>query len=149
MGHNQRALNKLKHWERMLRTAPVVLDASSRKMGQATLQLIVEGFRHQRDPYGKPWAPKRRPDGRPVLTGKTKRLRSGWRLLGSTRRGFRVRPSVDYATPHQDPRRGHDGRLRRPRRMMVPSARRGLPHHWRLVYKAVSKAELRKHFRGA
>lgn len=146
MASNSQALAKLQHWERMLRTAPVVMDTSSKKMAQATLVLIVDGFRRETDPYGLRWAPKQVSNGQPVLVGKTRRLRGGWRILRASRRGFQVRPSVDYATAHQDPRRRADGRLKRPRRMMVPSRRRGLPARWRTVYKSIGRAEFEKHF---
>jgi hypothetical protein len=137
-------LQQLAMWQVMMAQAPALVERMNKELGQCTLQLIEEGFQKQQDPYGRPWAPKQRFDGRPILVGRTGRLRSGWRVLNMGRAGWGVAPNVGYAAAHQEPRRiSRRGRVR-PQRMMVPSKSRGLPRAWQERYVAVSgKAMLR------
>lgn len=59
-------------------------------LADATLELIDKGFEDERDPSGRPWESKAFPDGRPVLEGRTRRLRTGWRKTQVTASGFKV-----------------------------------------------------------
>lgn len=52
----------------------------SRAIGNEVLFQVQTGFATRTDPYGEPWAPKRIPDGRPALSGKSGKLRAGWYL---------------------------------------------------------------------
>ncbi len=46
---------------------PPVLKALNAALGDEALNLIQQGFASQQDPYGRPWFPKRFPDGRRIL----------------------------------------------------------------------------------
>jgi hypothetical protein len=70
-------------------------------LAEESIERIQEGFAGQRDPYGRRWRKKVFPDGRPVLVGKTARLRRGWHVASATAHGFRVSPSVWYAITKQ------------------------------------------------
>jgi hypothetical protein len=125
------ARDPLEELEAILSNPAAILEAASKAIGEECIGLIKDGFRNERDPYGRRWAPKQRPDGRKVLSGKTGRLKIGWKLTTVNRHEVRVTPSVSYAEPHQNPRRGPDGNLKRPKRMMVPDAARGIPPAWK------------------
>jgi hypothetical protein len=105
-----------------------LLVASS--LAEEALNLTKDTFRSETDPYGDKWAPKQRPDGRKVLSGRTSRLKNGWHRKLVSAEQVIIAPSVDYAAPHQNPQRGPSGQLKRPRRMMVPSGELGLPPKW-------------------
>lgn len=133
----------LSHWQKLLDSAArVSLYFTSRAMAKATLKLIDQGFQGEKDPYGTRWKKKKKPDGRKTLHGPTGRLRRGWKARGVSRRGFTVAPSVSYAAPHQAPRRG-----RRPRRMMVPDGRRGVPGSWSKIYRKIAGGAVSVHFK--
>jgi hypothetical protein len=134
---------KLDAFIQALATAPKTLETMSRNMAEETVGLVKDGFRSETDPYGVIWAPKKRPDGRKVLSGKTSRLKGGWHVVRSSKGGFTVAPSVNYALPHQAPRYG-----RRPRRAMVPYKRK-LPAKYSKAYRAVAQDVLRNHFAAA
>lgn len=133
---------KLGALEKTLEDAPDVLKAISRNSAEEVVGLIKDGFRDEKDPYGKRWKPKQIPDGRKVLSGKTSNLKGGWHVTSSSKGGFTVAPSVDYAVHHQfgAPRAGI------PQRMMVPSKARGLPAGWADALEEVAKEELSAHF---
>ena len=115
----------LDDWIDILETAgDDMMEFVQQSMAEEFLALIDEGFQKERDPYGRRWPKKQRYDGRKVLHGPTRRLRSGWHIVNADRDSFEVWPSVDYAAPHQDPRKN-----RRPKRAMVPDER-GLPRKW-------------------
>jgi hypothetical protein len=73
---------------------PAALERLSDNLAEQALDLIEEGFANERDPYGKPWAPKVFGDGRQILVGKSTQLRRGFhrKVVAST--GFRVGPSA-------------------------------------------------------
>ena len=127
--------HKLKEWEALFKTAPELMGPLSQDAAEETLLLVQETFRRQSDPYGIRWPPKKRSDGRAVLTGKTSRLRSGWHIERRGKFAWAIAPSVKYAAAHQDPRpRSGWGKrpgsmTQLPRRAMVPY--RGLPDEWR------------------
>ena len=117
-----------------------VLVSVSKVMAEETLDLIDEGFDEERDPYGKPWAPKQKPDGRKVLHGPSGRLKSGYHRTHANADGYGAAAAVEYADHHQRPRHkrnvrgqftgGKFGGLKRPRRMQVPDPKKGMPNEW-------------------
>lgn len=78
----------------------------NRNLAQEAQSLIAEGFRQQRDPYGRSWKPSKRSfiDGGQTLA-KTGRLRNAWagrkalEKLGPD--GFTITNRVKYAQIHQ------------------------------------------------
>lgn len=139
---------KLKNWQKLFGEGDAVLKPMSSAMAERVIGLIQEGFVTETDPYGVPWAPKKNPDGRKVLSGETGRLKTGWHAAALDGGGFTVAPSVDYAAPHQAPKRGPGGRLKRPRRRMVPSGDRGLPQRWRKAMAETATAAMVVYFGG-
>jgi phage gpG-like protein len=135
---------KVDSWAKAMGTAPGLLDQMSRQMAEEAVGLIADGFRAQSDPYGRKWRPKKVPDGRNVLVGKTANLRTGWNVTRSTRGGFTVSPSVSYAVHHQF----GAPRARIPARMMFPSTKLGLPPAWRDALTDVIQEQLSAHFGG-
>lgn len=77
------------------------LQELSDVLAEEALDLVAEGFRKEKDPYGKRWARKKHSDGRQVLVGRTARLRRGWHRKASSPRGFKIGPAVNYARYHQ------------------------------------------------
>jgi phage gpG-like protein len=77
------------------------LTELSDALAEEALDLVAEGFRKETDPYGKRWASKAISNGKPVLVGRTARLRRGWHRKASSARGFRIGPAVNYARHHQ------------------------------------------------
>jgi phage gpG-like protein len=129
-------------WVGLMKDAHTLVEVQSQALAETMIELIGEGFNAERDPYGRRWAPKKKPDGRKVLHGETSRLRNGWHVVSARRRGFHVAPSVEYAAYHQAPRFG-----RRPTRMMVPTPGLGLPRKWQADMTAVAIACARIHFK--
>jgi phage gpG-like protein len=115
----------LSDWEQLFRNANTLVETQSEELAEQMIELVKDGFDNVTDPYGRKWDRKKRPDGRPVLTGATGRLRAGWHIVSARRRGFHIAPSVEYAAYHQAPRYN-----RRPTRMMVPVMSLGLPPAW-------------------
>jgi hypothetical protein len=54
--------------------SPSFMRQVSKEIADEALFQVQKGFVEQRDPYGVPWAPKKFPDGRPVLRGTSGRL---------------------------------------------------------------------------
>jgi hypothetical protein len=139
--------NVLKGWADQLKKAPALLGEMSPNMAEETVSLIRDGWRNQSDPYGDAWKPKKANDGRQILVGKTARLKGGWHVVKSARRGWTVAPSVDYAAPHQDPKpRSAWGGKSLTRRMMIPSRARGLPPAWSRAYREIAEETFAAHF---
>lgn len=137
----------LKRWQKQLGNSPKLLADMSAAMAEETITLIADGWRNQSDPYGDPWKPKKADDGRQILVGKTARLRDGWHVVKARRAGWTVAPSVDYASPHQDPKpRPAWGGKSLPRRMMIPTRGRGLPRSWSNAYGEVAAGHIESHF---
>lgn len=118
----------------------------ARAQAEEVIDQIRLGFRGARDPYGRAWQKKKTPDGRKPLHGKTLRLRNGWFVKTVTAEGSTVSSAVVYASPHQRPRRRR-GRLKRPRRMMVPSSRMGYGRIWRKAILEATRDAIRDHLR--
>lgn len=122
-------------------TAPDVLTVISKNAAEQLVNNVKQGFRDEKDPYGKPWKkPKKRPDGRKMLSGKTSRLKGGWHVVKASKRGFTIAPSVDYAIFHQKGTRFIDIR------MMVPDGIRGLPPSWAQDINEVAEEAFELHF---
>lgn len=132
---------KLQHWAKLMRSGDVLMGSVTRLMSERTLALVAEGFDTQTDPYGVPWKPKKRADGRKILHGPTGQLRN-FRAIREGRRRFFVVPGADYAAAHQEPLDG-----KRPQRMMVPSRERGLPIRWSRELSRTAVDAMRNHFR--
>lgn len=98
-----------------------LMDTISKNLSEEAIDLIKQGFRDQKDPYGKPWAPKKKSDGRAILTGATGFLKGGWHRTKLGRRGFTVAASVIYAAWHQDGTKNKDGvSIRMVSRKLIP-----------------------------
>lgn len=139
---------KLDDWAKLMRSGETLVEMQSEALAETMITLIGEGFNRERDPYGRKWAKKKKPDGRKVLHGETSRLRNGWHVVRGRRRGFSVAPSVDYAAPHQAPRRSpKTNELKRPVRMMVPVTSLGLPKSWQRDMNAVAIGIAKAFFR--
>lgn len=130
----ERLIKKLNNPGRARRAVSVAL-------AEASIDRIKQGFRTEKDPYGKRWKPKVREDGRKVLSGPTGRLKGGWHRVRADEDGFVVAPSVAYAAYHQR------GNARLPRRMMVPSDDKGLPRAWRRDFEQAAADVLEKWFK--
>lgn len=100
MAEDPKSIEALK---RMLERPDAILDLVSTSLAEESIGLIKDGFRTETDPYGQKWKPKKRPDGRKTLSGKTSRLKGGWKIVRQDRHEVRVSPSVNYAAAHQDP----------------------------------------------
>lgn len=98
------------------------------KMGVQSLKFIREGFKKQSDPFGNPWKPKVRPDGRKILHGETDKLNASWQIESYSPTGFVIMSVLPYALPHQfgAVKRGTNWRI--PRRPMTPD--HNLPNSW-------------------
>ena len=119
-----------------LGSMPNAIQNATRAMGDETLRLIEEGFAKQQSPDGASWAPKKRPDGRSILVGRTRRLRSGNRLV-PLRRGFIIRNNTPYASFHMTGTTRHVARPFYPTRGRIPST-------WRRRWIRIIKRELLK-----
>lgn len=121
----------LERWERSLgrigdpRTAFEIAD----EMADVALGLVAQNFANQADPFGNRWAPKKRPDGRPILRGETNRLVQ-WRKAFVNQHGYRVTSAAPYARYHQT------GTRRMVARRMVPTGNR-LPSLWASEFRGV------------
>jgi len=131
---------KLAAWRKLCDATPELLATISDSAAEEILGLISDGFRSETDPYGQKWQPKKKADGRKTLSGKTSRLKN-FTKKRSGKDGFTVGPTVNYAAPHQNPKKN-----RRPRRMMVPGGGRGLPSKWSKALEETAKEALSAHF---
>lgn len=128
------------------------MRAVSINQAEEAVDLIKQGFNEGTgtDPYGQRWKKRkretRRTRGRKVLSGETSRLKGGWKVTQVRADGFEVSASVTYATPHQSPRRGRRG-LKRPRRMMIPSEKKGMPRKWSKALNAAALDAANDYFR--
>lgn len=132
---------KLQQWQKMFEKSPEVLSVVSASAAEEIIGKIKDGFRETKDPYGARWTPKKVPDGRKTLSGKTGNLKGGWHYQRADKGGFVVSPGVGYAAFHQS------GAKRMAARKMVPDGR-GLPAAWSKALKKTAEEALRKHFEG-
>ena len=127
--------------ERQLESTPTLRRKISVNLAEETIDLIKEGFDLEKDPYGDPWAPKQKRDGRKVLSGETSNLKTSWHTRSVDEDGYEVAPSVDYAGYHQKPYEA-----RRPRRMMFPDDELGLPQVWTEAFEETVLEVMHAHF---
>lgn len=131
---------RLHGWLKKLE-AKNLLETVSRNVGEEIIGLIKDEFRAEKDPYGTGWKkPKKYPDGRKVLSGKTSRLKGGWHVVKATKRGFTVASAVNYATFHQT------GTKYIPQRRIVPDA--AIPQKWRRAIRDTIQEAFQQHFNG-
>lgn len=76
-----------------------VLEVAAQNMAEEGLTLVAEGFRAERDPYGKAWKPLALRRGK--ILQDTGRMRSSWHHKRVTKHGFTIAPSANYAQYHQ------------------------------------------------
>ena len=137
---------KIKSWSKLLDDSGKMLPIMSEAMSAEFIRLAERGFDQERDPYGKPWKAKKRPDGRKVLSGPSGALKAGFRSKIS-KRGFKVtniaksEKGFAYFAAHQSPREG-----KRPMRAMLPKSSRGLPKAWRAELSSVCKEICKAYF---
>jgi len=135
---------ELERWRRQIEQAGSenTLRKLNAVLAEETLTLIADGFRKSKTPTGRRWKPKKRPDGRKILVGKTARLRNGWHRSQIGPESFTVSPSVDYAKYHQTgTRRGLVPR------QMIPDGNR-LPSRWDRAFQETAEDFLEAQFRG-
>ena len=126
----------LRAFERKINAVPSALDEVSDALAEEALTLIGDGFKSERDPYGKPWAPTQR--GGRILQDRG--ILRQYRKRSVTRRGFRIAAGADYGGFHQG------GTRYLKRRMMVP--RRGrLPSKWKAAFVEAGTEILTDHFK--
>jgi phage gpG-like protein len=130
---------KLQHWQNLLRSGEALAGEVTERMSDRMLELVAEGFEQERDPYGDWWEPKKRDDGRKILHGRTGKLRQFVSVPYGKGR-FILAPGAEYGAFHQAPRDG------RPKRLMVPSAERGLPREWSERLSKQALESMRTHF---
>ena len=89
----------IKKVERLSDTAH--LRSLTDDLAEEAVDLVLECFRTETDPYGEKWPPKVFNDGRRVLIGKTTNLKRSWGRRSAIRRsdgrGFRIASSMIYA----------------------------------------------------
>lgn len=111
---------------KLLERPEAIRNVIAESLAEECINLVKDGFRSETDPYGRKWAPKKKPDGRKVLSGPTNRLKGGWHRKVVTADEVIISPAVDYALHHQVA----DSESRLPRRMMVPDDALGMPPEW-------------------
>jgi hypothetical protein len=115
---------ELRELVRKLEHPDKLLEQVSMSLAEESIDLVKQGFRDQSDPYGTPWPPKKVPDQRAILTGRTGRMRNSFHRRELSADGFAIESGVVYSRYHQD------ARPPRTRRMMVPDPTLGLPATW-------------------
>lgn len=98
-------------------------ESLSRQLAEQALQLIDDGFKNERDPYSKRWAPTRQPHQILQLSGDLRRSFGIARLAAD---GFEVRSDIVYGVYQQ------------PKRNMVPTTALGLPEKWQREFDRVA-----------
>jgi phage gpG-like protein len=129
---------ELARLRREVKRAPKLLDAIGLQVGEEFLGLVQDGFREQRNPFGHAWPPKKRPDGRAILVGRTTRLRRSWHLERTARGVITIASAVVYTPYHQH------GTRRMPARKMVPDDE--LPPAWNAALNETALELLEQHF---
>lgn len=133
-GNGQRKLAML---QRRLVDIASVKEAISESQAEEGIKLIRAGFDRETNPYGRPWAKRKRETretrGKKVLSGKGP-LKNSYAVKRADASGWRVSSDKEYALYHQKPRKG-----RRPQRMQVPDEGKGFPSTWRKVMNEVAE----------
>ncbi len=113
-------------------------EHASEVAGEKLVELTQAGFELQRDPHGKKWRRKKKPDGRKILHGKTGDLKRLWEAEAS-RRAIKLESPVKYFGVHQK------GNATHPRRAMVPY--KGLPKKYEKALEEIFFGELERLFK--
>jgi hypothetical protein len=133
MSVKTKGTDHLASWRETMRAAPSLVNEMGQMVAEEALDLTLEGFRKQQNPYGEDWKPKKVDDGRSILIGKSVQLKR-WQIVKKGNGKWTLSPSPtagDYAGAHQDPQpRALWGGKKLPQRMMIPSKKRGLPPEW-------------------
>lgn len=113
----------LARWSNKLRdlSSPGLMFEIADNQADVSLGLVAQEFGRESDPWGNRWAPKKKPDGRPILRGETNRLVS-WRKAFVNQHGYRIESRAPYSRYHQT------GTRKMVARKMVPDGR--LPPRW-------------------
>jgi phage gpG-like protein len=153
---SDRNMQSIEALRKILENPDAIMDLVATSVAEEAIDLIKDGFRKESDPYGRKWAAKKFPDGRKVLSGKTSRLKNGWKVTRKSSEEIVISPSVDYAAHHQDGTGIHGKHKTRvvptkakalrfagpkgpifasstegvPKRMMVPDEKLGMPPAW-------------------
>ncbi len=113
--------------------------------------LTAENFEKERDPFGNPWIPKKRPNGFKTLHGPDAKLRKFF-IKKLTPDEFELKSLAKYFRPHQDGAKRNGTNWKLPRRQMIPEGSEVPPAMRTLFTKVYSKrAEIQKRkfgFRG-
>lgn len=130
---------KLDRWIALMRSGEAIGGEVTSKMAARAADLVTEGFATETDPYGHAWAPKRRPDGRKVLHGKTGRL-AHFVAMPVGKHRFVLVPGADYGAFLQT------GTGHMVARKMVPDLEHGLPDSWKAEFSKQAVTAMKKHF---
>lgn len=131
-------------------TTPQWRQSLSRQLAEQTLQLIDDGFKGRRDPYGDAWAPTKQPN--PILE-RTGDMRRSWSIKSVTPEGFTITNPMPYTVFHQAgtthaarssvrTRKESSARKMPPRRMVPMEGI--MPLKWRQAYEAVAVRFIRE-----
>ncbi len=147
------------------------MTSVSSAMGDATIELVDEGFKEEREPSGKPWKEHAIPTGGPILN-KSGKLRRSFRKRQVSSRGFVVSSEDINFKRHQGGTGIYGPRKKRikpkkksvlafpvggkaffaasvagsPKRLMLPGAR--VPRAWSLRLKRRAETRLLEIFNG-
>lgn len=117
---------------RLAKAPAHLLDAAEEVAGNTLLNLTLEGFVKEQDPYGDPWEERqvetKETQGKKVLSRKG--LLKGSFNRQTSRGQVTVSTPLEYADYHQRPKRGRNGKLKRPRRRMIPTLKKGFPRKY-------------------
>jgi len=132
----------LDEWERSIDRVGSTdsLTDVSRAFANESLRLTDQSFEQQRSPLGKPWARKKRPDGRAVGQGKTGRLRDTYKVKSASRFGFSIGSDVAYR------RWFHGGKKGQAPRALSPGSR--VPPLWGRSFQRIFHQFCRAKLRG-
>lgn len=106
MGRNVALKGDLARLHKIVKKVEKLADVSAMKslsdnLAEEAVDLVLECFATETDPYGNKWPPKVFGDGRSVLVGKTTNLKRSWGRRSAVRRsdgrGFRIASSMIYA----------------------------------------------------
>ena len=78
-------------------SSPTALTSLSRALADEALNLALDGFSKEQDPFGRPWFPKRYPDGRKILRGATGQLGRSFFKAAVSADGFTIGNKARHA----------------------------------------------------
>ncbi|MEN6535499.1 MAG: phage virion morphogenesis protein [Bryobacteraceae bacterium] len=146
------AIGKLKEFRNRIASLEGAIEQLGMNLAEEAVDLVLQGFQKQANPYGEGWAAKKHPDGRSILVGKTTNLRRGWgrraTKIGKLRWRIAPGPTAPYARYHQDGTKNKDGSVRMVARKMIPDTR-GMPAEWQEAFKETATEFFRHHFKGS